>query len=64
LTLGAGPFFPLSGRLVAQDATNAPFYFVQITDTHLGDRDSDGRTRQVVDAINNGRLGYRTCYLP
>ena len=32
------------------------FYFVQITDTHFGDRDHLERTRQLVDMIN--RLPY------
>jgi len=40
----------------AQQTANKPdnnsFYFVQITDTHFGDRDFTERTRKVVEAIN------------
>jgi 3',5'-cyclic AMP phosphodiesterase CpdA len=33
-------------------AAGAPFYFVQITDSHFGSGGNDARMRQVVDAIN------------
>ena len=37
----------------AADTNHAHFYFVQISDTHLGDRDFFERTRKIVDTINH-----------
>ncbi len=40
------------GTDVSRDAAAEGFYFVQLTDTHLGDKDHDEKTRQVVERIN------------
>jgi len=39
--------------LISCSTEDTQFYFIQITDTHIGDGDYLARTEKVVDAINN-----------
>lgn len=41
------PALPLSAQ-----SGGSPFFFVQITDTHIGIRENDLRTRRVIEAVN------------